>query len=287
MLSVLFFIGQNVLSQSSTEKISKTYSFEKKNDQNAILVFNINGDVTVEGIQGDRVIVEVTKTITAKTNDRLHLGKEEIQLGVKDLADSLIFYVVNPEQEFGNWSNKWSDDKSYGYHSSRHFSKTSLYDYKMDFIIKVPQGTHIHASTINDGEVEVKNTSKEVEANNINGSISLQNISGTTHAKTINGNVDIVYANNPTTDCNYYSLNGHINLLFKSSVNALITFKSFNGSLYTNVDQLSSMPSLVSKTENQKGTKYKIENERFKLGSGGPTLNVETFNGNAYLKENK
>jgi hypothetical protein len=30
---------------------------------------------------------------------------------------------------------------------------------------------------------------------------------------------------------------------------------------------------------------YKLGGSRFKIGSGGPFLDFETFNGNAYIKE--
>ena len=83
MLSVLFFIGQNVLSQSKVQKkISKTYSFRKKNSQNTILFFNINGGCDRhEGIQGDRVIMKLLKRLPLRQNDRHHLGKERNTIG--------------------------------------------------------------------------------------------------------------------------------------------------------------------------------------------------------------
>ena len=49
--------------QSHTEKINKIIGFEKKSPQNAVLIYNIDGDVTVEGTSGDQVIIEVEKII--------------------------------------------------------------------------------------------------------------------------------------------------------------------------------------------------------------------------------
>ncbi len=66
-----------------------------------------------------------------------------------------------------------------------------------------------------------------------------------------------------------------------------MSFKSFNGSLYTNIDPLESLPAIVNKTETGKGIKFKVETERYKIRNGGPLLDVETFNGDAFIKEVK
>jgi hypothetical protein len=41
----------------------------------------------------------------------------------------------------------------------------------------------------------------------------------------------------------------------------------------------------VEKKETEKGTKFKVNGNRFKVGNGGVLLDFETFNGNVYLKE--
>ncbi len=62
-------------------------------------------------------------------------------------------------------------------------------------------------------------------------------------------------------------------------------FQSFNGHLYTNIDGLEQLPAHVEKKQKEKGTKYKINDNRFKIGAGGAFLDFETFNGNVYVKE--
>ena len=56
------------------------------------------------------------------------------------------------------------------------------------------------------------------------------------------GNVDISYTKNPTEDCKYYSLNGFVKVNFPSSLSGTMSFKSFNGDLFTNIDPLENMP---------------------------------------------
>ncbi len=274
--------------QSFNEKINKSYSFEKKGSQNAILVYNISGDVEIEGTPGDQIVLEVTKTIRAKTDARLAVGKEDIQLGVIDLADTLIFYVKGTGSEFRKHDTEKGKTKRYGwgYQWDKQRDGHDLeFDYTMDFKIKIPMDLQVSASTVNDGDVMVFNTRGQVRAHNVNGDIRLKEIAGGTTAHTINGNVDIDYSKNPSADCRYYTLNGNIRVNFPSVVSGRMSFKSFNGDLYTNIDPLTPMPAVVNKKETEKGIKYKIESERYQIRSGGPMFDVETFNGDAYIKE--
>lgn len=281
-----------ILAQSFSEKISKELQFEKKTSASTLIIMNIDGFVRVEGYAGDKVIVEASKQIYAKTDQRLERGKLEIQLGVIDRADTIILYVEGVCSEFGknhrknNWNNRYG---GWGYNwnnNCQNCDNKKDYEWEMDFTIKVPQGINVLASTVNNGDVEVKNTNGYSLAENVNGSIRMQNLSGSgTYASTINGDVDVDYLKNPNTECRYYSLNGDVNVLFVKGLAANVGFESFNGDLYTNVSNLESLPSVMTKAEKGKGVAYKLGGSRFKIGSGGPFLDFETFNGNAYIKE--
>lgn len=271
--------------QTKSETINKEFSFEKKGPQNAILVANINGSVSVEGYAGNTVVVEVQKTITGKTSARLDLGMQEVQLGVIDRADSIILYVKgicpqfgrsdkNRHGDFGKWNYEWDNCEH-----------EKGYDYKLDFKVKVPQGVNVAVSTINDGNIAVQKVSGEVHANNINGGIRLADLTTSAKAHTINGDVDIRYAENPKSDCRFYTLNGDINAYFKKGLSSEVSFKSFNGEFYTNLEKIEALPIMVEKNETGKGTKYKVNGNRYQTGTGGAHLDFETFNGNVYLKE--
>ncbi|MEP7323835.1 MAG: hypothetical protein ABI761_18050 [Saprospiraceae bacterium] len=288
VLAMLLLCVNVVSAQTFKEKITKSFQFEKKSAANAIMVFNINGDVDVEGTTGDQVIVEVEKTITGKTQARVDEGKEDIQLGVIDAADSLIFYIKGTGAEFSKSSTRRNRSEGWGYRWNDHNGNWDRnYEYTMHFKIKIPMNVHVMASTINDGDVAITNTRGEVIAKNINGHIRLKQITGKTNANTINGNVDIDYLKNPGGDSRYYTLNGDIHVNFPTSLSATMSFKSFNGDLYTNIEPLETLPAIVNKTETQKGIKFKVETDRFKIRAGGPLLDVETFNGDAFIKEVK
>jgi hypothetical protein len=290
MLCCLIGTG-TAAAQSFSEKITRELSFEKKGN-NAVMIFNINGPVSVVGYAGDKVVIEVEKTIRAKTDARLEKGKKEIQLGVIDRADTLLLYVSGTCNTFGKEKrSRGHDDRSgtWGYHWNNcgrgDDNCREEYDYTMKFTLKIPQAVNLYAATINDGDIRIENIAGKVYANNINGSIALKSISGSTDASTINGSVDLEYAQNPIADCRYYSLNGDINANFRKGLTANVSFKSFNGGLYTNVDQLVAVPSPLEKRNDGDGLRYKIGGSRYQVGKGGVLLDFETFNGDAYLKE--
>lgn len=296
-ITIMFICVVSFLkAQTHTEKISKEFTFEKKSPENALIIANINGDVNVMSYEGDKIIVEVTKTIRAKTEARLEKGKKEIQLGVIDNVDTLVLFVEGICNSFGKISRKdrgdqrWSRNGNYGYDwndCDNNRNCREEYDYTMDFVVKVPASLNISVSTVNDGDVVVENVKGSVKANNINGSIKLTNLVREADASTINGDVDIVYTKNPQKDCRFYSLNGDINASFQKGLAADLSFESFNGDFYTDIEPLEALPVKVDKIEEGagEGIKYKVNGNRYKIRTGGILLDFETFNGDVYLKE--
>ncbi len=285
---LLMVFAYSVTAQTFSETINKELAFAKVGVENTVLVANINGDIHVVGYEGTKVIVEILKKITAKTQSRVEAGKQEIQLGVIDRADTLIFYMQGGCNVFGkqDWKarnfgtrNKWT------YNWEGNNDCDTKYDYKLDFTIKVPYSVNLVLSTINDGDISVENVNGVLKVENINGGIKLKNISREASATTINGNVDIEYSKNPDKPCRFYTLNGDINAWFQKGLTANMAFKSFNGEFYSNVKSLESLPASVEKEQADGETKYKVNGNRFKIGSGGALLDFETFNGNVYLKE--
>lgn len=287
---ILLWICTISYGQQFIEKITKELTFEKKSDQNGLMIANINGSIKVEGYNGDKVLVEVEKEILAKTNDRLEKGKQEIQLGIIDLADTLILYVKGTCSDFGRNNQKYHRNeragKGWNYNwSSWDRNCKEEYHYTMNFTVKVPFNINLAVSTINDGDIRVNQVKGSVFADNINGAIQLSKITGPTSVSSINGNLDLDYAENPNAPCKYYALNGDINILFKKGLAASVSFESFNGNFFTNVESIEALPVQVEKRPKNNGVEYKLNGHRYKVGKGGVDLDFETFNGDVILKE--
>lgn len=275
---LLFTASFGVVSaQEFKETIKKELSFKNISADNTLRVSNIFGDLIVEGYKGSKILIEVEKTISAKHKDDLEKGKEELSVAFEEGSG---YFFVHPESPYIKYS-----DKGFRYNRCDEWPS---YDFNMNFTIKVPQDINLKVSTVNDGKLVVRNVkTKFIKANNVNGPIELTNISARTDVNAINGEVDITYVDNPKEFSKYYSLNGDIRVLYKTGLNAEVSFKSMNGDLYTEFDY-ESMTSKVLKEEvrKKKGIKYRYESRpTIKIGKGGPEFSFETLNGNVIIKK--
>lgn len=296
MKTILWIMGFGIAclegyAQTYSEKIVREFSFEKLAPENALMIANINGDVKVVGYVGTTIQVEVTKTISGKTQARLEEGKAAIRLGVMDEVDSLALYVDGTCSTFSKYKpgkvengNRWTHTWGYNWNNCGK-NCDEKFEYTMDFVVKIPAGVNLVVSTVNDGEISVENVNGVVHASNINGGVKLKNLVREAEATSINGDVNIEYAKNPVKDCRFYSLNGDINASFQKGLTADFSFESFNGDFYTDIEPLESLPVHVVETKKGEGVKYKVSGNRYKIRTGGPLLDFETFNGNVYLKE--
>jgi hypothetical protein len=289
-LLLAILISPLAFCQSFNEKLNREVAFEKRGPENTVIVANINGDVNIVGYNGDKVILEVDRNIYAKTDARLEKGKQEVQLGMINNVDTLVFYVDDGCTSFSqnrnrNKRDRWSSNR-WGYDwNCNNGNCRPEYNYKMDFTLKVPSNVNVIVSTVNDGDIKVEGVSGAIKADNVNGSIKLAKVVRESSASTINGDVDIEYTAQPGKDCRFYSLNGDINAYFPKGLAANMSFESFNGDFYTNVEKIQQMPATIEKSEKGDGIKYKVSGNRYKIGNGGVFLDFETFNGNVYLKE--
>lgn len=262
------------------DHIHQQVDLEANRQVKTIVLANINGAMKVEGFSGNQVIIDVDRSITGKTTERLEQGKKEVQVRQINRVDTLIVYGADGCTRFTKGKRKWS----YNGRCEDDDCKTE-YDYTLNFTVKVPYGMNVEVSTINHGNITVSNIQGIVVANNINGAIELSSIQGAASASTINGDVNIEYVRNPDRDCRYYTLNGDINATFIKGLAATVGFKSFNGSFFTNLPKLESLPTLIEQEPDKEGVKLKISSNRYKVGAGGVLQDFETFNGDVVLKE--
>lgn len=258
-------------------KFTETIKKEFMVSPNSVLaVYNIDGFIKVEGYDGNKVLIEIDKTISGKTNEIVEKGKQEFKLEFEQKADSVIAYIVEPMDSRPN-RNKWNNDH-----------RKIQYRYNLNFTIKVPKSMNLAVSTINNGNITIADVSGFMKVNNINGKITVKNAQKANDIRTINGDVNINYTVLPPDSAKYYTLNGNLTVIFPNNLSADCSFKSFNGDFYTDFEDVEKLPAHVTKTINEtdKGTTHKLsKGNRIRIGSGGKNLNFETFNGNIYIKK--
>ncbi|GGM92131.1 hypothetical protein GCM10010967_26520 [Dyadobacter beijingensis] len=258
------------------EHVSKEFTVAGQPAKNVLAIYNINGFIKVEGYNGDKVVLEVEKKITAKTQDVLDQGKQEFKLEIEQNADSIIAYVANPFDSRPNRGRRnWDGPRI-------------QYNFELDFTVKVPYSLNLHVSTVNGGDINVNDVTGSLGVHNVNGAIKVMNAKGTSVIRTVNGNVDVNYLTVPPGESDFKTLNGDIRITYPAALAVDCRFKTFNGNFYTDFPNVEMLPvRVVKNTENHENkTVYKLSAETYiRIGSGGPTYKFETFNGNIYLKK--
>lgn len=258
------------------EHMSKEFTVAGNASRTYLFIYNISGFIKVEGYAGNKVLLEMDKTILAHDDKQLELGKKEFKLGFFQQQDTVMAYIAEPfdSRPRKNWQH--NDNRDIDYH------------YKVNFTVKVPYGTNLHISTVNEGVVTVENVSGTLDINNVNGGITVKNAKSTTRAHTVNGDVTVDYLNNPVEASSYYTINGTIRVNYQPGLSADCTFKSMNGEFFTDFTDTQQLPAKVTKVESKKGkgSVYKIDKiTTVRFGKGGRTFNFETLNGNVYIKK--
>jgi len=254
------------------EHITKEFTLSK----GVVAVYNVFGSISVEGYSGDKVIIDVDQTISADDEATLAEGKREFKLGFDAKADTVMAYIAAPYDSRPHNRYDWDDH--------RHIE----YRYKLNFTIKVPHNLALRISTVNSGNILVKDVYGSLHINNVNGGIEIQNAKSATYARTVNGPITVNYLTAPNDDSSYYTINGKIQATYPATLAADIGFKSMNGQFYTDFDNVEALPGRVTKTEGKgkNGTMFRLNKDsEFRVGAGGKLFKSETLNGSIYIKK--
>ncbi len=279
LIGMIGIQGAKAQEKKFTETIKKEMSFDSKGSDNTLVLQNLNGSITLEGYEGSTIQLSVEKTIMARNTEKLELGKREIGIKLERTGNKVIVYPEAPNLVFKNGSITSANCNS---------PYNPEYDHLLNFTVRVPKYIKVEVSTVNHGDVEVRNTEGDfIKAVNVNGHITLNNITGQTDVNAINGEVNVSYASNPKGPSKYYALNGDINIKYQKNLSAAIAFKSMNGELYTNFD-IEKQYTRTSKNEGSGGTKAKYTFEAkpiVQVGSGALDHSFETLNGDVIIKK--
>jgi hypothetical protein len=259
------------------EHMSKEFTLSGTATDATLFIYNISGFIRVEGYSGNKVTLEMDKSITADDDKNLEIGKKEFRLSFGQEKDSIIAYISSPYDSRPRRHWQYNDDRN-----------EVEYNYNVDFTVKVPAGMNLHISTVNDGIITINNVSGNLHVNNVNEKIDIRNAKGTTYAHTVNGDVTVTYLNNPPEASSYYTINGDINVNYQSDLSADLQFKSMNGEFYTNFPTARMLPASVIKEKEKRGESYVYKlntSTAVRFGNGGKTFKFETLNGNVYIKK--
>lgn len=259
------------------QHINKQFTLQKSAEGTVLALYNVFGDVKVEGYNGTQVMIDIDETIMSNKAEDLELAKNEFKAGFDQKADSIIVYTATPYNSRPHSNNKNNNIRR-------------NYTIRLDYTIKVPNNINIHVATVNSGEVIVKDVYGNINASNVNGPVNIVNAKGTTYTNTVNGNITVSHLAVPAEGSNYKTVNGKVEVTYPATLSADLQLKSFHGEFYTDFTNAEKMPVEVIKTVGKKDntTIYSTnKNTKIRIGNGGKLFKFETLNGNIYIKKSQ
>jgi hypothetical protein len=229
-----------------------------------LYIRNLNGAVRVEPSTGNTIEVQAMKYPGRRGNTR------DVKITVEQRSgrgDVVICAIWNEntrcdEDGYRNTTNSrdwqfWRDRDNRG-------------DVSVDFVVRLPRGVRITATSVNGG-VEVDGVESEVVAHTVNGNVTARTNGGPVSAKTVNGSLFVRTGDLGRGDLDYSTTNGQITLEIPSGSNADLDLRTVNG------DISSDFPLTIE-------GRFNTRRVRGTIGRGGQLVRLHTTNGSIRVR---
>ncbi len=269
---MVFFLGAGDLPVKESKAIEKELKFEGGTQPQTFEIDNVFGSIKVTGYSGSVVKLTAQKTIRAKTKEALQKAKEEVKLDISTEGNTVSLFVDGPFRGIDGCIS-WNTRKT-------------GYIVQYDFEVKVPRKTGLRLETVNNGNIYVSDIKGDFVIGNVNGKIKMERINGSGEAHTVNGKVAVLFNQNPASNCSFCTINGKLDVTFLPGLSADFKLKTFSGKIYSDFPS-SYLPPTLSKGKRKNG-KYIYKSSRFqgiRIGSGGPTIKMNTLNGSIFISK--
>jgi DUF4097 and DUF4098 domain-containing protein YvlB len=236
---------------------------------------NVNGSITVTGDSGNTIRVDGEKIIRAIDQEEVQRAKREVVLDVNEKDGIAQLYPNGPFRDNSHAS------ENHGFHDNR----DRQYEVTYNFVVHVPRATALRLHTVNGG-IRADDTAGRFDLKNINGGIAMNNTAGSGSADALNGATVVKFRENPKADSFFKSFNGKVDVTFQPALSADLRLKTFNGHAYTDFD-VTALPTPAEPGERKNG-RFVYKSDKYnamRVGSGGPELRFETFNGDIHIQK--
>lgn len=228
-----------------------------------VYVRNLNGTVRVEAGTGSKLEITAEKHWRRGSPDDVEIQVKQVGTGKGDVLVCAIWKDTDTRCDEDGYSSR-----SHGDHWYRNGRD---HDTEVEFIVRVPAGVKVDASSTNGG-IEIDGATSEVVASTTNGRIDARSSGGPVRASTTNGDVSVRMGVLDAHDMEYRTTNGSITLELPASANADLDMRTTNGGVSSDFPLM--MEGTFSRRE-MRGT----------LGKGGPRIRLSTTNGSIRLRK--
>lgn len=149
-------------------------------------------------------------------------------------------------------------------------------------VARVPLRGNLHLSTVNNGEIVVRDVAGNHELENTNGPITASGINGSVIAEAINDTIDVSFTGIDASQAmSFESINGDINLGIPGDAGVQLHIDTSEGDIYSDFEvEVQTSNPVVERRENGGGVQVKVESIIIaNVNGGGPVIRLETLNG--------
>ncbi len=323
-ITAILFLGLFSLSvgADTTNNSREEVDFPKPSKPGLVRIISGEGDITVEGYDGQGVIIEAKSSFRnapslpedekAKGMKRISgFGltissvKEEnaivITRSMRDESDLFIRVPFNTSLQFGGGAARPAarivppvppvpPDRQVD-----PMAPNSYVDMLMENIGDMLENVFSSFNpfgSMSSGDITINNVSGEIEVNTREGDISLNNISGEVVAHSIDGELSIIFKEVPKEEPMAFStIDGDIDVTFPADIKATISAKNVDGDIYTDFDMDIIHVKEIDANRNRgwkNGLARMFGNTiTGKINGGGADFLISTVDGNIYIRKGK
>jgi hypothetical protein len=224
-----------------SETLNQAYD---TNSHPSLRVDNVNGGLTLDGWDKNRI--EITAIKTAANKEDL----EDLKVEFEKNGDDIVVRVKYPHE-----NNYWG----HGHEGAR-----------VDFTIHVPRGTEIDKVEFVNGDVKITDVEGDVHASSVNGEVSGTKLGGDVNLSTVNGEVELMATSN-IKSISLNSVNGDIRLMLPKKFDARIEAGTVHGDI-TAIDGV-----------DVDATKFTGSSMKGVIGKGTMKVDLSTVNGSIHI----
>ncbi|GAB5399561.1 MAG: hypothetical protein Aureis2KO_11460 [Aureisphaera sp.] len=266
---LVLIMGSQMRAQT---KETFTIPLSNPGEEGKLVVNIIDGDITVQGYDGEDVVVEAFGDQKSKGwNKSSHKEQENMKNGMRKIVDNSLSFTVEEVE-------------------NKVYIKYTPGKWVIDFVVKVPRNFSLDLKTVNQGNILVEGVNGTHEVSNTNGKITMNNVGGSVIADALNRNIVVSFSSiHQGANMMFSSLNGDVDVSFPKNLKANVLARSDNGNVYTDFDMVKNGNGGNVQTTKKNGV-YRIRREKGVSGTingGGADIVFKTLNGDILIRENK
>jgi hypothetical protein len=154
---------------------------------------------------------------------------------------------------------------------------------RVQVVARVPRRANLKLSTVNNGEIIVRDVTGTLELENVNGPVSANNINGSAIIETINRAIDVSFTGVSAKEATALSsVNGTINLALPATAGAELHIDSSNGRIDSEFElDVKPTKPVIERSEGRGGVSVRVKSVVVAtVNGGGPVIRIKTLNGN-------